>query len=40
VSNVLSDDKQKQVIALGQLGWTLPGNSPDAGPSLPQHLLE
>jgi transposase len=23
VSNVLSDDKQKQVIALGQLGWTL-----------------
>ena len=23
MSNVLSDDKQKQVIALGQLGWTL-----------------
>jgi transposase len=23
VSNVLSDDKQKQVIALGQLGWTV-----------------
>jgi transposase len=23
VSNVLSDDKQKQLIALGQLGWTL-----------------
>jgi hypothetical protein len=23
VSNVLSEEKQKQVIALGQLGWTL-----------------
>jgi len=23
VSNVLSDDKKKQVIALGQLGWSL-----------------
>jgi hypothetical protein len=23
VSNVLSVDKQKQVVALGQLGWTL-----------------
>ena len=23
MSNVLSEEKQKQVIALGQLGWTL-----------------
>jgi hypothetical protein len=23
VSNILSEEKQKQVIALGQLGWTL-----------------
>jgi NAD(P)-dependent dehydrogenase (short-subunit alcohol dehydrogenase family) len=38
MSNVLDDDKQQQILALGRLGWTIPVGRP-AKPEEVAHLV-